>query len=193
MLKVEAQGVNEIVADLNGLNAKSLRAAVSAMNKAIVTGRTAMQRAIASDTKLPATQIRDAMPLQRANWEQARAAFGAPLKRIPLIYFRARQTRRGVTYDAGTGRSVIPHAFLARMASGHPGVFTRLEGRYMRRQKPTWTRLRQAIGEKAGPSLGHVFAKYRPTVMAQTQAAFDKAFAHEWERLTKGDEPSPSD
>jgi hypothetical protein len=36
-----------------------------------------------------------------------------------------------------------------------------------------------------GPSLGHVFAKYRPKAIARTEEAFDKLFDHEFARLTE--------
>lgn len=49
-------------------------------------------------------------------------------RRVPLFRFGAKQTKRGVTYrvrKAG-GRTMVRSSFVARMGSGHEGVFKRL-------------------------------------------------------------------
>lgn len=48
-------------------------------------------------------------------------------KRIPLMDFSPRQTKAGVTVQVkkGGGRRLIRHAFIAKMPSGHIGVFVR--------------------------------------------------------------------
>lgn len=169
-MDITVSNTDGVIADLSGVSAKSLRACVFAMNRAIVSGQTDMARSLASDTGLKISDIKKQLPISQANYSSPRARFGAPLERIPLQYFKARQTKRGVTYALKGSRNRIPDAFLATMKSGHPGVFKRT------------TKKRLPIVELYGPSLGHVFAKYRPMGLARTKDAFDTAFAHEWER-----------
>ena len=44
---------------------------------------------------------------------------------LPVFHFQPRQTRKGVTVKIKGRRILIPHAFIARTASGHIGVFAR--------------------------------------------------------------------
>lgn len=45
---------------------------------------------------------------------------------VPLIAYPHRQTARGTTVEVNRGkRTLLPHAFVATMASGHEGVFER--------------------------------------------------------------------
>lgn len=46
-------------------------------------------------------------------------------KGLPLYLFSPRQTKQGVTVSVKGRRFLIPHAFLARMKTGHIGVFAR--------------------------------------------------------------------
>ena len=68
-------------------------------------------------------------------------------RRQPLLMFQAKQLRKGVkiTVKRG-GRSLLPHAFIATMKSGHKGVFTR---------EPKAKRL--PIGEKFTISVAEMF------------------------------------
>jgi hypothetical protein len=169
-MDITVQNADVVTADLAGVSAKAMRGAIRAMNRAIASGRTAMVREMARDTGLKVGDVRDALSIREASLAVAQASFGAGLKRIPLIYFKARATKRGVTYALTGSRNRISNAFLATMKSGHQGVFARK------------TPKRLPIVERFGPSLGHVFAKYQPMGLARTKDAFDTAFAHEWER-----------
>lgn len=185
-MTITTAGADAVIADLEGFSYKAMRVAVRALNRAIVAGRTDMARAVASDTGLAVGDVTKKMTEQKANYEHLEAAFGAPLKRIPLIYFKARQTKTGVRARLTGGAGQYVHAFIATMKSSHTGVFARVRGKFMREQKPTWKKKRQAIRELWGPSLGHVFKKYQAQGVARTKEAFDTAFAHELKRLTAG-------
>ena len=183
-----------VVADLKGYSSKLMKGAVRAMNRAIQSGKTEMKRAIASDTGLRASDVAEALPLRQATMARAEARFAATLKRIPLIHFRARGPEpsrgrgRGVSYLLTGGRSRIPTAFIATMQSGHKGVFARKPG--ATRHGPSPHRSQLPIVELFGPSLGHVFAKYRPMGLARTKDAFDTAFAHELKRVLDKQAPN---
>ena len=167
MTSITIDGSTQLVAELGEVPAKVERAMVRAINRALASGRTVMVREMARDLKMRAGDIREAMPIQEASLGRPAGRFGASPKRIPLIKFNARQTQRGVTADTGQGRKVYPGAFIARMPTGHVGVFAR-KGRK-----------RLPIVERLGPSLGLIFAKYRPLGEARAREAFEQNFDHE--------------
>ena len=187
-MNITVAGADAVVADLTGYHGKVNKGAVRALNRALIAGRTAMARDIAGDTGIGVRDVTKALSERRATIERAEAAFGATIRRIPLIYFKARQTATGVTARLTGGAGQYPSAFIARMRSGHEGVFQRkfIGSIGTRRVK------RLSIVELFGPSLGHVFAKHRPAGLARTMEAFDTAFAHELQRLTSGQE-SPNE
>lgn len=168
-------------------------AIVRAMNRAIDSGRTVMVREIAKDTKLKSKTVRDALidGTRMATVSRPVASVSAPAKRIPLIDFGARGPNgssasdpipsrgrgRGVSYNAGGGRRTIPDAFIARTRSGHVGVFVRA-GAGARKSPGAWSK-NLPIRQLFGPSLGHVFNKYRDIGIARMQEAFVKNFDHE--------------
>ena len=81
-----------IVLDLKNYAAEIPKAMVRAMNRAIESGRTAMVREIARDTRLKSKVVRDAITLKKATITQPAASISAPLKRLPLAAFGARQS-----------------------------------------------------------------------------------------------------
>lgn len=166
-MNLQIDGDAALIADFRDFPGRTTRAMVRALNRALVSGRTVMVRAIAQDTGLKQGDVRKAMPQREATFQRPRAELASSLKRRPLIEFKARQTGKGVSYDLGRGRKVLSHAFIARMRSGHTGVF-------MRRGKR-----RLPIKEKRGVSLGHVFRKFRPQGLEAMRASFVKNFDHE--------------
>lgn len=173
-----------VVAELQDFPARSGKAMVRALNRGIASARTFMARAIAGDTGLKQKDIRDALPMQEATLSRPVAQLAASLKRIPLIKFKARgpePTRgrgRGVTYSLGSkGRGRQESAFIATMRSGHRGVYARV-ATSTRKSSGAWSK-NLPITELKGPSLGHVFAKFRQPALARAQEAFEKNFAHE--------------
>jgi hypothetical protein len=200
-MDITVSNVDGVIADLSGVSAKSLRAAVWAMNRAIVSGQVDMAREIAGDTGLKVGDVKKQLPTSQATYSNPRAAFGAPLERIPLIYFKAkgpepsRGRGSGVSYALTGGRRRVAESFIATMRSGHRGVFKRVgkagsrTGRIIgavsgRKSRGAWGP-NLPIAELFGPSLGHVFAKYRPKAITRTEEAFDKLFDHEFARLAE--------
>jgi len=175
MATIEAQGDQLIAAEqyLAEFPEKAQRALLRAMNRSIASGRTVMVREIARDTGLKSKDVRAALVMREAFANRPEASLAAKLKRLPLIDFRARGPEpsrgkgRGVTYRLQGGKGRVENAFIATMKSEHRGVFKRAG------------EARLGIVELKGPSLGHVFAKYRPLGLARVQEVFDKNFAHE--------------
>jgi len=152
---------------------RATRATVRAMNRAIASGRTLMVQRIAGDTGLKSGDVRKAMSLRNATAQRLEARLGVGLKRIPLYAFNAkglfpsRGKGRGVSYRLKGGAGRIANAFIADMKSGHRGVFVRSG------------KARLPIRELFGPSLGHVFAKYRPEGIERAREMFVTNFRHE--------------
>lgn len=175
MITVALEDTNALIADFRDFPGTTTKAMVRALNRAIGSGRTLMVREISKDTGLRSMDVRAALPMREATFDRPEARLAASLKRIPLIKFGARgpQPSRGrgtgVAYRLSGSRGRVPTAFIATMTSGHQGVFAR-------KAKP-----RLPIRELFGPSLGHVFAKFRPAGVAKVQEAFAKNFSHELE------------
>jgi hypothetical protein len=169
-MQLTIEGDGAIVAAFDAYPARTSRAMVRSLNRAIKSGSTLMVRAIAQDTGLRSTDVRKALPITEATISRPVAQLAASLKRIPLIQWKARQTRRGVSYRLKGGQGRHPHAFLATMKSGHEGVFARRG------------RARLEIDEQFGPSLGLVFRKYRPEGEARVVEMFRTNLDHELAR-----------
>jgi hypothetical protein len=103
------------------------KALVRALNRTGSTVRTAAVREIRAEYPgFKAAATRDAMRMRQATREDPAFTLEVRGRRLPLIDFSARQTRRGVSVNI-KGRKVIGRAFIARMKSGHVGVFARVQ------------------------------------------------------------------
>lgn len=140
---------------------KAMRRAVPrALNRAAVSARAEATRAIRGEGyKLRAAVIKDQLGIQRATLQNPVARLEARYKAIPLLEYRARQTRKGVSVDVLRGRRTISSVFIAKMPSGHRGVFRRI-GRKNRWELRHGKRVRTGlpIKELFGPSVADAFA-----------------------------------
>jgi Prophage minor tail protein Z (GPZ) len=153
------------------------RATMRALNRALTSGHTELARLISKDMGLKVSVVKAALKSTPATPARLEVRLAASAKKLPLIKFGARQTRSGVSYNIGTGgggRKALAHAFIATMPTGHSGVFTRI-GKFGRRGNPKL----EKIGEKFGPSIGGVLAKYRNQGIAKMREAFESRLAHE--------------
>ena len=98
-----------------------------ALNKTATFARAEVVHEIATQVIIKQAEIRRNIVLKRASWRHWVASLRIKGRRIPLIAFRARQTKRGATYQITRtgGRRKLPHAFLATMPSGHEMVAER--------------------------------------------------------------------
>lgn len=149
-------------------------ATARALNRALTTGRATMASLIAKDMGLKVGAAKETVRVRQATSANLEVRLEASLRRIPLYDFSAkgpvpsRGRGRGVTYKIGSaGRSRIETGFIARMASGHLGVFKRS------------ATSRLPIKELFGPSVGHVFLKHREAGLAAMRESFEKNLAHE--------------
>lgn len=154
---------------LRDLRAQSPRAVTRALNRTLDQVATRAGREVSKETGLPVRRARDAMTKVRATFSLLRALLQVRGFRIPLIQFRARQTKRGVSYTLPRGRGSAPGAFIRTLASGHRGVFMR-KGR-----------ARLPIKELFGPSLPKAFlqAWIQRTLREVAKESFAKTLEHE--------------
>jgi hypothetical protein len=147
--QITLEGAEDLRARLEALGKDAPRAIVRALNRSLGTIRTSVLRSLAADTGLARKDIEPSVGTVRATFGRQEAHLAVTGRRIPILAFGARQTRRGVTYRSGSGRKLIPSAFLATMRSGHRGVFKRKTSR------------RLPIAELFGPSLPHAVRNRR--------------------------------
>lgn len=155
------------------LGVEAPKAIARALNRGATTARATMQRRVAVDMKLKVGAVREEIKVDQARpfADRLRARVWVTGNRIPLIDFGARQTKRGVSADTGQGRKVYPHTFIAKMRSGHVGVFQRKTiGRGSKRLP---------IIERFGPSLPLVFSKHAQEGLVAGEASIAKNLEHE--------------
>lgn len=155
------------------LRSEAPKAIARGLNRTAQGAQTDAVRAVAENMKIRQAAVRKAIRIAKANSTLLQAEVVATGRRIPLIEFKARQTKRGVTYDLGGGRQRIPSGFITIVGAGHVGVFAR-KGK-----------ARLPIQEKFGPSIPKVFANQAimDAIRTRAEADLEKNVAHEIEYL----------
>lgn len=115
-----------------------------AINRTLTTTRAEAVKQISAQTPLKKSKIRRQIKLKRAtrtNWIGTVALSG---QGIPLIQYGATNTGPGISYQVTNqgGRDTAENAFIAKMPTGHVGVYERAGA------------ARLPIFELKGPSLG---------------------------------------
>lgn len=175
-MDITITGTPALIEDFDAYPSKAQKVIVRAINRGIVAARTQIVRDIARDSGLKVGDVRAAIRQTTATTGAPVASLGSRLRRLPLIDFNARGPMpsrgrgNGVSYRMGAGnpRTRLPNAFITRVTragedgahSGHDGVFVRV------------TKQRLPIKQLFGPSLGHVFAKYRAAALARGEEMF---------------------
>lgn len=161
-------GLGSLEQDLLAMGQSGPLVLSRALNRAAISGKTAMARAIAADTGIRNKVVSEEIRIFKASRLNTKVTLEVKGKRIPLIEFKARGPEpskgrgRGVSYTLPTGRGRVPNAFIATMPQGHRGVFKRTQTR------------RLPIIELFGPSIPHVFEKFLPTFEAAAQESLVK-------------------
>jgi hypothetical protein len=102
-----------------------------AINKTLTTTRAKAVDEIALDLNLTKTSIRNSFTFSRASYSAPRGHVLSISRPVPLIQFRGTRAlaRGGVSVQVKNSgpRTVLRHAFIATMLSGHKGIFERQE------------------------------------------------------------------
>lgn len=152
-----------------------------ALNRSINSGRTEAKRRIAEDMGLKVSDAADFVTVQEATPDRLTATVKVSARRVPLIKFGATgpepsRGQSGVRANLKGGTGTYPDAFIARMASGHRGVFKRIGS--ARKSRGAWTP-NLPILELKGPSAWASFQKHQPAVIARVQEQLAKNLPHE--------------
>jgi len=170
--------------DLEMLGSQGPLVMARALNRAGISGRAAMTKAIAQDTGLASRYVARDIKLDRASRTQPVVVVTVEGRRLPLIAFGARGPEpsrgrgRGVSYRLPGGRNRIPDAFIATVGIGeHKGVFKRI-GVSRHKSVGAWSK-NLPIVELRGPSIPHVFEKKFPIFRAAAEESLLKNLASE--------------
>lgn len=173
------------------MEAAIVRALSKSGGDAIRFMRTGSSRLVRSRKRFSAARVSRALPIffptrkQRISELVWRMNVGG--KPVPLIDFPHGQTRRGVTIAVNAGkRTLLQGAFLAKMKSGHEGIFLRALSNQLgpvtkSQAKRGMTRRRVGrlpIEEAFSTRVSDVFqdADFIPFIQAGTQEKFSQSF-----------------
>lgn len=153
------------------------------LNKSGASGRSALVKAVAGDLGIKQATIREKVFEQLASVTKLVYRLSVSGKRIPLYEFKAkgrfpsRGKGTGVTAKLPGGSGRYQHAFIARMKSGHVGVFQRVANAKRRGAAPNRSQL--PIYELFGPSLPKVVGKLAGVFFARSREVLSKNVQHE--------------
>lgn len=176
------------------------KAMARAINRAAATAKTEASRKIRETYYISGKNVSDVIKVAR----KASASDPVAIIRVrsgPIALSKFKVTpknppkKRGKTVVArvkkGSGGE-IAHAFVARMESGHVGVFNRVSGRYMRGHEPRArvrgagrTKGRQFITQRYGPSVAQMAGESSVTRHIEQKAIgkLDERLTHEINRI----------
>lgn len=135
-LKVDRAQVEKIMRELGDMREQTPRAISTAINKTLPHVRTTVKNAAAAEILLPKNEILHTMKVIKASPKNLAGRIYVHRTRFSYMRFKPKQTDVGVQVRVRpSGPSVIPHAFIATMPSGHQGVYIRKGGRREARVK----------------------------------------------------------
>lgn len=130
-VKIDVESLRKIEQALKGIkdNVKPIQA--RAINKTTAGGRTDMTRIVTADLNLLVGHVRDSIKIRTASASSLYGYTRRTGKPISLAKFKGvKQKAKGVSVKVKkTGKpALLKHAFIAKMKSGHVGVFWREKG-----------------------------------------------------------------
>ncbi len=188
-MDIRLVGDSELVADFKERPVALSLAMIRAMNRGIGAANTLMASGIARDTGLKNRDVKSAMNVHNATLFAPTARLSSSLHRLPLSKWPfsgpqpSRGRGRGVTVRIKGGAGRYPNAFIVKLRSGHVGIFERAASGTTKKSKGAWSN-NLPIVELPGPSIGHVFLKFRDAGIRRAMEVFDSTLTHELERRT---------
>jgi hypothetical protein len=147
-----------------------------AINRTLVTGRTQISKRVRQETPLKAGTVRARLRIVRASQNALVGLIEVLGRGIPLIEFRARQTRRGVTYSIRRGqRELLKSAFIRETAT---------RGRQVLRRAPDSRTNSGLVGRlpiymQYGPDLATLVEKLIPNIQLDLTEVLRTNFGRE--------------
>jgi hypothetical protein len=187
MVRVDARkAITEITKQFGFVSNDTRNVAVArAINHTIAKSKTQLTREIRRIYDIPLKYINEQITVKKADRLTLTGVIRAKGRPLPLIAFRARQTKGGVSVITPKGRKIIPGVFIQNMPTGRAGIFVR--GRYQagnilrrkHRVKPTGNDL--PIMELKGVSIPKTLQnkKISETLAKSIEEMFPQRLAHE--------------
>jgi hypothetical protein len=158
MSNIAAQKKNLAKFSAIGVN----RATYRALNKTGGKANTQLKRDISNSYNLAQKEFKGDLTQQKAGPNKLTYAIRGTGKQIPIIKVKGgkKQTSLGVKINTGKGSQVLRGHFIARMASGHIGVYRRKDNAVHKKKEnlstgaPQWHAL--GITERKFPSVAHM-------------------------------------
>jgi uncharacterized alkaline shock family protein YloU len=146
-VEYDQRQIRRLERTLSGVRDGVGRVMSRAINNVASRARSEIVGRIQQQTGVKSSAVKKAVQLLKASKRFWSARIRITGRGMPLIWFGARQTRKGVSYRISSerGRELRRSSFIARMPNGHRGVFTRLFSR------------RLPIVEQYGPSIPQLF------------------------------------
>lgn len=187
-LRFDASQMDQAIRQLKG---RAPYAMARSLNRSAASACTVMIRVISQDTGIKQADLRGhatvtdkrgvrnrSIWVREAHPGQLTATVYADTERIPLMDFGAKQTKRGVTARIQGRRRLYPGLFIARMQSGHEGVFGRNKN-LTRKSRGAWG-FNLPITERRGPSVAHVWEAHAAEGIARANEQLLKNIKHEF-------------
>jgi len=123
---IRLEGFSEADRFLAGLPRRARSILSQTLNDGAKHAATEATRRVRETWNIKIRAAKAQLPITRSNAETLRATIRVKGGPIALMAFGPKQTRRGISIKVRRGKqTVLRHAFLATMQSGHTGVFYR--------------------------------------------------------------------
>jgi len=169
-IRYDKDKIKRLERELRGFPKNSLPKVMSrGLNLTATNARTQVVKAIADKKRIKASGIRKFIFIRRATYKNWRSTLNFTEGEFPIIDLDPRKTSAGVTYKHPfrQKRTLIKHAFIAKMESRHRGVYIRATEHvkigYWIGMREWWARKKyrtikkEAINELKGPSTEELF------------------------------------
>jgi len=138
MVRLKIQGFEQLNRKLKEVNQAVDAAGARSIRKVAVSTRAEWARGVVKEINLPVSSIKEAIRIHSSKRASivievdsrnvASLGVGRRLRSTPVIKFKPRQTKKGVSVriKKSKGRKLIKSAFIVTMPTGHEGVFYRV-------------------------------------------------------------------
>jgi len=183
-VNVSKTDLAEVERTMTGIKNGYPKVVSRSLNRTLTGVRTDAVKEIGKVITPRAKTIRSTFTIKKASFRNLTAAVKSTGGPLPLIEYKARATKKGVTVQVKkkSSRSLWPGAFIATMPSGHKGIFSRKKPPYRTNRSPKlpWKRFprkfRLEIHEQFGPRV--------PDIMENAEV-INPILQKAWDRLLR--------
>jgi hypothetical protein len=161
-----------------------------AINHTVAKAKSSSSRDLRAAYQIQSKYAKKALAVSKASRNSLEGKLMASGKPIPLMAFKPRQNKQGVSIRVKNSRKTIKSAFIATMPSGHKGVFARgmytKDGFKFRTKRVKKTGPDTPITELNSQSVQGMYANkvIVNNLRTKIEDSFPKRFVHELTRLS---------